>query len=293
VRNTRSCNALAFCNADPNYLAVGLDKVRGDSSLIIWDIQSATPLLSPSKSPHFNLTEDIVEARPQPRIARAEVGHHRADGRVLQQHAPTEIVSALAFLPQSTHMLLAGISARWLRLFDLRSAVPATTNIATKVYGIATSPIDPHQIACCGDGIITVWDARRLPHPLLTFTEKDAAADGARPRAGSFVNHIEFSSSRRGLLAAHEKDSSYVRFWDLRQAQGSESNSDGERSGESSQSRAAKRSWAPWTAGSAGAGNGMRHGNVESQEALALVLSDTRKSVFLVFLSCMCADASF
>ncbi|KAG2365391.1 hypothetical protein BDR07DRAFT_1398968 [Suillus spraguei] len=267
VRNTRSCNALAFCNADPNYLAVGLDKVRGDSSLIIWDIQSATPLLSPSKPPNFNLTEDTVEARPQPRIARAEVGHHRADGRVLQQHAPTEIVSALAFLPQSTHILLAGISARWLRLFDLRSAVPATTNIATK-------------IACCGDGIITVWDARRLPHPLLTFTEKDAAADGARPRSASasFVNHIEFSSSRRGLLAAHEKDSSYVRFWDLQQAQGSENNSDEERSAESSQNRAAKRSWAPWTAGGAGAGNGMRHSSSDSQEALALVLSDTRKT---------------
>lgn len=278
VRNTRSCNALAFCNADPNYLAVGLDKVRGDSSLIIWDIQSATPLLSTSKHPNLNLTEDAVEARPHPRIARAEVGHHRTDGRVLQQHAPTEIVSALAFLPQSTHMLLAGISARWLRIFDLRSAVPATTNIATKVYGIATSPIDPHQIACCGDGIITVWDARRLLHPLLTFTEKDAAADGARPRAGSFVNHIEFSSSRRGVLAAHEKDSSYVRFWDLQQAHGSENNSEGERSGETSQSRAAKRSWAPWTAGGAGNGNGIRHSNVESQEALALVLSDTRKT---------------
>ncbi|KAG2039713.1 hypothetical protein BDR03DRAFT_1036078 [Suillus americanus] len=280
VRNTRSCNALAFCNADPNYLAVGLDKVRGDSSLIIWDIQSATPLLSPSKPTNFDLSGNTVEARPQPRIARAEVGHHRADGRVLQQHAPTEIVSALAFLPQSTHMLLAGISARWLRLFDLRSAVPATTNIATKVYGIATSPIDPHQIACCGDGIITVWDARRLPHPLLTFTEKDAAADGARPRAGCtpIVNHIEFSSSRRGVLAAHEKDSSYVRFWDLQQAQGGENNSDGERSGESSQGRVAKRSWAPWTAGGAGVVNGLRSGNVESQEALALVLSDTRKT---------------
>ncbi|KAG2154425.1 uncharacterized protein EDB93DRAFT_1223264 [Suillus bovinus] len=282
VRNTRSCNALAFCNADPNYLAVGLDKVRGDSSLIIWDIQSATPLLSLSKPTTSNITEDAVEARPQPRIARAEVGHHRTDGRVLQQHAPTEVVSALAFLPQSTHMLLAGISARWLRLFDLRSAVPATTNVATKVYGIATSPIDPHQIACCGDGIITVWDARRLLHPLLMFTEKDAAADGARPRAGSgsFVDHIEFSSSRRGVLAAHEKDSSYVRFWDLQQAQGSENNSDEERSMESSQTRAAKRSWAPWTAGSAGAGNGngMKIGNVELQEALAIVLSDTRKT---------------
>jgi WD40 repeat protein len=170
-------------------------------------------------------------------------------------------------------------------------AVLATTNIAIKVYGIATSPIDPHQIACCGDGIITVWDARCLLHPLLTFTEKDATADGARPRAGSasFVNRIEFLSSRRGVLAAHEKDSSYVQFWDLQQAHGSDYNSDGERSGESSQGRAAKkRSWAPWTAGGAGNGNGIRPSNVESQEALVLVTSDTCKGVFLVYRSCVC-----
>ncbi|OAX31088.1 hypothetical protein K503DRAFT_806384 [Rhizopogon vinicolor AM-OR11-026] len=114
VHNSRSCNALASCNLDLNYLTVGLDKVRGDSTLIICDIQSATPSLS--LSPSFILDEDAVSnttpGRPQPRIARANVIGHRTDGRVLQQHAPTEIVSALAFLPQSTCLLLAGILAQ-------------------------------------------------------------------------------------------------------------------------------------------------------------------------------------
>ncbi|OAX31405.1 hypothetical protein K503DRAFT_787848, partial [Rhizopogon vinicolor AM-OR11-026] len=233
------------------------------------------------------LDEDVVSntapGRPQPRIARADVVGHRTDGRVLQQYTLTEIVSALAFLPQYTHLLLAGISARWLRLFDFRTPTPTTTNIAT-------SPIDPHQIP-------------RLPHPLLTFTEKYAAVDGARTRGGSggggggggaggansnaagFVDHIEFSSSRRGVLAKHEKDTSYVRFRDLQQVQGSEDFADGERFGfgagfgfgESLQLSGAtsKRSWAPWTA----AGSGMKPSNVESQETMALILSDTRKMV--------------
>ncbi|OAX34866.1 hypothetical protein K503DRAFT_785458 [Rhizopogon vinicolor AM-OR11-026] len=83
------------------------------------------------------------------------------------------------------HLLLAGISDRWLCFFDLRTPAPTTINIATKVHGIATSPIDLHQIVGCGDGIVTGWDARRLPHHLLTFTEKDAAVDGARTRGGS------------------------------------------------------------------------------------------------------------
>ncbi|OJA08206.1 hypothetical protein AZE42_08904 [Rhizopogon vesiculosus] len=98
-----------------------------------------------------------------------------------------------------------------------------------------------------GDGIVTVWDARRLPHPLLTFTEKDATADGAGTRGGSggsgagagstnsnatgCVDHVEFSSSRRGVLAMHEKDTFYIRFLDLHQAQGCENFAHGERFG--------------------------------------------------------------
>src|ERR1700691_1566832 len=112
ARNSRSCNTLAFCDTDPNYLAVGMDKVRGDSSLVIWDIYSASPALSmPPKSTTMADEDSLLSARPHPRIPRADVGP-RTDSRVLQQHAPTEIVSALRFLPNSTHLLLAGISHR-------------------------------------------------------------------------------------------------------------------------------------------------------------------------------------
>lgn len=41
LRNSRACNSLAFSQADPNYLAVGLDKVRSDCSLVIWDVRCA------------------------------------------------------------------------------------------------------------------------------------------------------------------------------------------------------------------------------------------------------------
>ncbi|KAH7888971.1 hypothetical protein F5I97DRAFT_2006108 [Phlebopus sp. FC_14] len=273
VRNSRSCHALAFCQVDPNYLAVGLDKVRGDHSLTIWDVQSCTSAWSTSKVGQDS--DESKVARPQPRIARADIGP-RTDARVLQQHAPTEVVSSLSFLPRSTHLLLAGVSARWLRLFDLRSAVPPTTNIASKVSGIATNPTDPHQIATCGDNVVTVWDVRRILHPLLTFTEKDAAADGARFRPGSVVHHIEFSSTRRGVLAAMEKDSTYVRFWDLQQAQGADGMVDGELFREPSQSRVARRSWAglPWTATAYGA----KQGPSEPQEPSAVVLANTLRT---------------
>lgn len=287
TRNSRSCNALAFCDIDPSYLAVGMDKVRGDSSLIIWDIQSALPALSmPQKSTTVLDEDSSLSPRPNPRIPRADVGP-RTDSRVLQQHAPTEIVSALSFLPNSTHLLLASISYRWLRLFDLRSPIPATTNVASKVYGISTDPFDPHRIACFGDGAVTVWDARCLPQPLLTFTEKDASADGAQNRSNSTFTTIEFSSTRRGTLAVLERDSTYVRFWDLQQAQIADSFPSGEHSRDSSHSNTVtRRSWTnlPWST-STPAGRESIVG--EPREPLStLVLADTRKSMYLPFLPC-------
>jgi WD40 repeat protein len=272
VRNSRSCNALAFCEADPNYLAVGLDKVRGDSSLTIWDVQSCIPTLSVTNGAP---SDEASVTRPHPRIARADVGP-RADSRILQQHAQTEVVSALSFLPQSTHLLLAGISARWLRLFDLRTPAPLTTNVASKVSGIATNPSDANQVACCGDATVTIWDVRRLSNPLLTFSEREAAADGARPRPGSTIHRIEFSSTRRGQLAAMEKDATYVRFWDLLHVQAIDGPSDGDQSRDSSHSRVLRRSWTnlPW----ATSASGIKQTLSEQQEPSVLVLADTRRS---------------
>ena len=103
------------------------------------------------------------------------------DGRILQMHTPTEVISPLSFALDSHHLLWAGISHRWLRLFDIRTHVPSTTNVATKAQGVATGPFVPVQIATFGDGIVSIWDSRRLPQPILTFSEHEAYGDGAEP----------------------------------------------------------------------------------------------------------------
>ncbi|KAJ3504260.1 hypothetical protein NLJ89_g8024 [Agrocybe chaxingu] len=294
VRNTRSCNALAFNNADPNYLAVGLDKVRGDSSLVIWDISPSVPSLTiPLANPGDSSVLNILsprQPRPEPRIPRLET-QARIDPRVLQHHAPTEVVSSLAFLPSSTHLLLAGISHRWLRLFDLRAPNIAAANAASKVHGIATDPFDDHRVACFGDGVITVWDSRKLTQPLLTFSERDALADGAKIRPGSIYANIEFSSTRRGCLATLEKDAAYVRFWDILESriqaiEGSVTgggSSDGEAKSSRESSRATRRSWAPtlpWPSSQTQHSPKERDltSSVELSNQPSLVLADTRRS---------------
>lgn len=291
VRNSRSCNALAFCSVDPNYLAVGLDKVRGDSSLVVWDIVTATPALS-VKSPSqltFNVAPPGSLPRPHPVIARGEVAP-RTDPRVLQQLASAEIVSSVSFLPKSTALLLAGISHRWLRLFDLRAPSPVVFTAASKVHGIATDPFDPHRIASYGDNVTTIWDARRMNNPLLTFTEKDASADGARMRPNAALVSVEFSSVRRGLLATLEKDANHVRFWDLQHVEVPVGRTpDRSRSRDSTHStRAIRMSWA-------NASNILPWSNPVNAHVIApvtpadssklsyhLVLSNTRRSEFHV-----------
>lgn len=278
VRNSRACNALAFSTADPNYLAVGLDKVRGDPSLVIWDLTTAKSLLQ--------IPGDTwPQAQPSPRgpITRPLEPQHysRADNRILQQYAAGEVISALAFIPGTTHLLLAGVSNRHFRFFDLRAPIsgsesPQNTppgvsgpvpsspyatsstnsgssgrreswststsgsgygngnvtnansspvsyyrsasssfsngsttttssnvynssplpsqsqstpvrptgteiaNVQVKVQGISADPLEPHRIACWNgdEGIVMIWDARKLKEPVLTFGERDALADG-------------------------------------------------------------------------------------------------------------------
>ena len=293
IRNSRSCNALAFSEADPNYLAVGLDKVRGASSLIIWDISTFTSSLTlPITAPN-NVTPS--PPRPQPQIPKLDhQATSRMDQHILQRHAPTEVVSSLAFLPSSTHLLLAGISHRWLRLFDLRSQTTGI-NVASKVNGITTDPFDPYRVACFGDGVINVWDARKLHQPLLMFSERDAIAGGTRLRPGSVYANIEFSSTRRGCLATLEKDSNYVRFWDLLEVKthsAEENMASGGRVPESEikpsprdSTRASRRSWAanlPWPAGDKQLSPKQKDvSDVSSQSSFTV--SDTRRSGFSFF----------
>ncbi|EIW63592.1 uncharacterized protein TRAVEDRAFT_43879 [Trametes versicolor FP-101664 SS1] len=293
ARNTRACNALAFSSEDPSYLAVGLDKVRNDPSLLIWDIQSASPMLS------INTASPVESiSRPLPYLPRTD--SRASDSRIIQQHAPVENVSTLAWLPRSSHLLLAGVSHRWLQLFDLRNPSSGPTKAASKVQGIATDPFDEHRVACFGDAIVSIWDTRRFTQPVLTFTARDASADGvngtptgntgARGKsntpasAATHLTHVEFSSTRRGTLATLERDADYVRFWDVVQAQFAEPAVETSRSRDSSQSggKAVRSSWVKsWsTSGSAPSQSSMPPPPIPSNDVAQynLILADTRRT---------------
>src|SRR5712672_1132434 len=224
----RACTSLAFCGVTPSYLAVGLDRLRNDPSLMIWDIQANTPTqnLTPgASSPNHIVAPPPSPARPSsassaippsPRspnpIPRTELGP-RADPRLLQTHSQNESVHSLTWLPQHNNLLVAGLSHRLVRLFDLRSSAPAVAHAPGRVYALSPDPFEPHHLAAAGDGIVTLWDVRKLPAALLIFSERDALADGSRIQSSGMrrVTDVQFSSVRRGVLATLVQDASYVR----------------------------------------------------------------------------------
>ena len=301
-RAPRSCVSLAFCSVTPQYLAVGLEKLRNDPSLYIWDIHASTPtrVLSPLASPPTH----IVAPPPSPArspagglsspsrspnpIPRTELGP-RADLRTLQAHSPNESVHSLAWLPQSNNLLAAGLSQRLLRLYDLRSSVPAVANAPGRVYTLSTDPFEPHHLAATGDGVVTLWDVRKLPVQLLTFSERDALADGTRTQNGGVrrVSDLEFSSVHRGLLATLGQDASYVRFWNVIKTESFDVPSTSHASDMMTRTPKMSMSWTnalPWGA-SGGTHNAPAHSaqSPPPNASNSLVLSDTRKCKYFTY----------
>lgn len=59
VRSSRACNVVAFSPSEPKLLATGLDKMRNEHSLLIWDIEQAryTTNISSSTDSHNKLND--------------------------------------------------------------------------------------------------------------------------------------------------------------------------------------------------------------------------------------------
>lgn len=239
---------------------------------VYFNTSTVVPILS--LSTEASIPDILENSNATSRLPRGDVGH-RADTRMLQQYAPTEIVSSLSFLPMSTNLLFAGISHRWLRQFDLRTSM-TVASVPAKAYAITTDPFDSSRLATIGDGIVSIWDRRKLSNPIITFTEREASADGAKVRPNGMYSEVEFSSTRRGTIATLERDSSHVRFWDLLDIQPRTVLDDTSLSRERSRLRMPRKSWTnlPWVNTASQTVPSSAH----ESESSTVVLHNTRRS---------------
>lgn len=139
VRHTRACNAVAFSPSTSHFLATGLEKVRNDSSLLVWDLNTALPVtrmfsdsrenLSSTHSPDRQLFHfpslgregfgDFRSVRSLP-LAPANSLINTIDEPPQRQYCSSEAVLSLAWLHGSSNELLGGLGLKRVRLFDLR-----------------------------------------------------------------------------------------------------------------------------------------------------------------------------
>ncbi|EJU04337.1 WD40 repeat-like protein [Dacryopinax primogenitus] len=207
----RSCHALAFSAVDPNYLAVGLDKVRNESSLIIFDVQhSSSSLGTSSPVPSSG-------SRPQPALNHRGTGSaFKGETPALQAYASAELVHSIAWVPYTHTSILAGMSQKSIRLYDLRDNITATGYSQfwnTKwSNGLCFDPFDSFLFASYGeDSRVCVWDRRKPVEPVLYLDDMDAR-EGSRPRT---ISALAWSPTHRGTLVSLARDSTALRIWNI------------------------------------------------------------------------------
>lgn len=98
LKMARTCHAVAFNTT--GLLAVGLDRVRMDSSLQVWDLE------------RLSTTDTAVRGFPSDALNMVESNY---------KLEPSVSVSSIKFFEDNPQTLVAGIKSQGLRIHDLRS----------------------------------------------------------------------------------------------------------------------------------------------------------------------------
>ncbi|EQK99651.1 WD40 repeat-like-containing domain protein [Ophiocordyceps sinensis CO18] len=202
LKMARTCQAVAFNTT--GLLAVGLDRVRMDQSLQVWDVNRLSALGSHARGFPPEATS-LVE----PRI-RLE---------------PSVSVSSLKFFEDSPQTLVAGIKGQGLRIHDLRDATSVVTFQTKCNNNLAIDYADQNFFASSAldhPGVM-IWDRRATSRPLASHTYTQAVDEDDLPWGGalrlnqvietnsdlltadgkhSLIRSLRYCRDRRGLLAA-------------------------------------------------------------------------------------------
>ena len=193
-RNARACNVVSFSTTDPQLLVTGLDKVRNDCSLLVWDISHQQ-----TRSSNIGSASGSMQIADDP--------HHHGV-RPVQQYGSSEAITSVSWFPKHRGILGAGMGLKWLRLYDTRSdsAAPALVSPTRSIYGMNVDPFHDFIFGSFSDeGVISLWDMRKFTEPILqTATDHQTG-----------LTRIAYDSNRRGVLAFLPRESSSLQLWYL------------------------------------------------------------------------------
>ncbi|KAG8224206.1 hypothetical protein J437_LFUL002662 [Ladona fulva] len=179
-KHARQCNALQWSPAEVGLLAVGLDKHRGDHSVLLWDVANSS--LGGSSNESFS-------AKPLLELGHSETAH------------------SLTWIAQAPRSLALGMNHKHLKLFDLRDTTKPINSTPTKaVFGLTSDPHSEYQLASYVEGQISVWDLRNFDKPILSLSQ-------SKP-----ITKLLWCPTRRNLLGSLTRDSSCICLYDIQHA---------------------------------------------------------------------------
>ena len=202
----RPCNAVAWDPISSSQVAAGLDKIRNEYSILLWDVnqlEGATDAYSSSAQQHFGAAPSQQHARPQV----------NQGGTPVVQLANSEGTAALGWAPSMASCLVVGTTYKWLRVYDVRTApsssgsecVASVVAHSRAVQGIFFDPFTPTSLASFSDdGYVCVWDHRKLVAPLATV------------QTGSKnLLQVAWSQTQQGILSTLSADDRALSFWNV------------------------------------------------------------------------------
>lgn len=140
AKRQRLCNAVAFSRT--GLLAAGLEGIRNDFCLNIWDVNQRLPTVS---SPTSGSAKQVIEP--------------------YRKFASSEAISSIKFFSGQPDVFVSGIKGKGVRIYDLResSGNPSLLFKTDSIFNIAIDPLDEHYFASAGlpdDRTVHVWDCR-------------------------------------------------------------------------------------------------------------------------------------
>ncbi|KAI7863038.1 hypothetical protein BDF14DRAFT_1848124 [Spinellus fusiger] len=251
VKMSRPCNVVSFSKTHPQLLATGLDKVRNDPCLLVWDVSQAmdnycgtptgaqTPTISSTRHRPSDVRSSITSWKPEfvnsrlvePMIQEGLMdrskyiqsvtmdqslpilGSSYREQKPIQHYGSSEAIASCAWSTHSNSpLLVAGMGGKYMRIYDIRVDSGANPlQFTTKA--VYGTLVDPFN-----------------PYRLASHTEEGVvkvwdirnptdAVLTLHPENGvkNFISRMQFSPTRQGFLAILSKDANNVQVCDLQE----------------------------------------------------------------------------
>ncbi|PTB79297.1 hypothetical protein M440DRAFT_1371109 [Trichoderma longibrachiatum ATCC 18648] len=200
LKMARTCQAVSFNTT--GLLAVGLDRVRMDQSLQIWDVHRLSSVTSVGKGFVENWGTLSEPKRVEPSVS----------------------VSSIKFFEDSPQVLVAGIKGQGVRIHDLRDPTGVITFPTKCNNNLAIDYADQNYFASSAldhPGVM-IWDRRATSRPVASHTYNQAVEEDDLPWGGalrldtvvdtdsdssmaeekhSLIRSLRYCRDHRGLLA--------------------------------------------------------------------------------------------